>query len=787
MYCCRFIFIAAAVFCSVLAGCTREIIETVPEELGQQLRISIGRDFTTKSSVTNSGASQHIEHMYLYVFDGVTPESRCFYAADMGWKPVEGTGIKDFTYRIKGAGLDTYGNTVLTFLVVAVDNHPETYNFPFDDVSCADVQTAVGRTMQDVKASLASTAAGVDGSTGTLADKAYAMAHTELFSGVTSAPASSQTVSVTVERCVAGILCYLTDIPYNVVSGEDSKIESIALRLNTSMQLNSAVSLPVDDTSVPEGSGPIDGSQGVVIASADLSAYKEHQSDEGEEKELLYIPPVNDGTVVTLENSVLFGAYMIPVSVAGEDEGAPDDATLKIVLRGGLMPDGINYYERSYNVRNTADANDGTGTDHGVPVDGRDYKYSIQANRMYAIGSKPRSGDTDGDKPMSLSGNLLEIDVQDWVDVPDSTPEDGGNDADVQFPAFSLTAAFQTDITPEDIFDCIGDTITVRILPAAGGEEWTLGFDAVDGSLPEWISYQIGDAEGTNYGEWTGAPQSYTRTEGTDEVVSLRILLNDHVVRNYIMGDNSLSMEQKIEALQNDYRTAVLTLTTASDAASRKTLTINQYNAITAPVYDDEGEYKAFARYDLLNPAYDDVSYGYDGYSFTGWGFGTTYYDYIFGHWDGNNNDGEKNCTDAYEYAHEGISGNLDNYMGSALYRGRKEWTVFEDGKDTNPERYWFTPTTDELRGFFENVVGPVRSYYGSTMSGQRIPVVNIMFDKVNIDNGEHKCYYWSSSTYIGLPRRESYGSWIDGSGVHTDHLDRDGVRAFIRQARRFE
>ena len=72
-------------------------------------------------------------------------------------------------------------------------------------------------------------------------------------------------------------------------------------------------------------------------------------------------------------------------------------------------------------------------------------------------------------------------------------------------------------------------------------------------------------------------------------------------------------------------------------------------------------------------------------------------------------------------------------------------------------------------------------------MSGQRIPVVNVMFDKVNIDNGEHKCYYWSSSTYIGLPRRESYGSWIDGSGVHTDHLDRDGVRAFIRQARRFE
>ena len=133
-----------------LLSCTREIVEVTPpqESEGQSLHVSIGSDFTTKSALTNTGASQHIEHMYAYLFREDTPGDgnfNCFYAVDMDWTPVEGTGISDFSYRIsRDAGLQAMGDRLIKVLVVAVDNHPETYNisdadsrtgFSFDAVS----------------------------------------------------------------------------------------------------------------------------------------------------------------------------------------------------------------------------------------------------------------------------------------------------------------------------------------------------------------------------------------------------------------------------------------------------------------------------------------------------------------------------------------------------------------------------------------------------------------------------------------------------------------------------
>lgn len=790
----RFLIIVFSVLSATFAGCTRDIVAPVQEEDGQRLNISVGNDFLTKSSVTSSGASQHIEQMFLFIFDGVTPDSRCFHAVDMGWVPVDGTGIPDFVYTLRNVGLDRYGKNDVTYLVVGVDNHPETYDIRFggETVSLNDVEAAEGMSMTDVRAVLSEAAAGVDGTTGTLESKAWAMAHTELFSGVAVAKASDQTVNMTVERCVAGVLCYLTDIPYNVVSGEDSKIESIELVLNEKRTLNSSVSIPVDEDSSPEGADPISGSGGVVIASADLSPYTERQSDQGEKKDLLYIPATDDGTVKTLENSVLFGAYMVPIDVLDTGEGSTADATLQIVLRGALMPDGINHYERTYYVRNTAEHNDGTGTSHGVPVDGRDYNYSIQANRMYAIGSKPETGDTDGDKPQSLSGNILQLDVQEWIDVPDSTPEDGGNDADVQFPSYSLSATFQTDITPEDIFDCIGDTITVRILPAAGGEEWTLGIEPVGTVIPDWLSFRIGEtADGATgneevvYGSWINDP-TYIRTEGTKEVVWLQILINDHAVQNYIMGDNSLTMDEKVEALRNDYRTAVLYLTTAGNGADRETLTINQYNAITAPVwrqwddYDEPGVvYRAFARDDLLKPAYDPLEYSENGYSYTGWGFYQRSPDYIFGIVHASDDNGEENCNNAYDYAHTGPSGNVDYYEGSAMFRGRLPWITKEHGSDVNNpnNRFWYTPARYELWGFFETVVQPLRNHFGVTVNGNIIDVVNVKYN----------LYYWTSTDYRGLREYQSFADKITSDGADESAMSRKNTSAYIRQARHFE
>ena len=58
----RLIFGILAAVTLPLLSCTREIVEVTPpqESEGQSLHISIGSDFTTKSALTNTGASQHI-------------------------------------------------------------------------------------------------------------------------------------------------------------------------------------------------------------------------------------------------------------------------------------------------------------------------------------------------------------------------------------------------------------------------------------------------------------------------------------------------------------------------------------------------------------------------------------------------------------------------------------------------------------------------------------------------------------------------------------------------------
>ena len=127
----RLIFGILAAVTLPLLSCTREIVEVTPpqESEGQSLHVSIGSDFTTKSALTNTGASQHIEHMYAYLFREDTPGDgnfKCFYAVDMDWTPVEGTGISDFSYRIsRDAGLQAMGDRLIKVLVVAVDNHME--------------------------------------------------------------------------------------------------------------------------------------------------------------------------------------------------------------------------------------------------------------------------------------------------------------------------------------------------------------------------------------------------------------------------------------------------------------------------------------------------------------------------------------------------------------------------------------------------------------------------------------------------------------------------------------
>ena len=770
----RLIFGILAAVTLPLLSCTREIVEVTPpqESEGQSLHVSIGSDFTTKSALTNTGASQHIEHMYAYLFREETPGDgnfKCFYAVDMDWTPVEGTGISDFSYRIsRDAGLQAMGDRLIKVLVVAVDNNRGNYRFPVsadgqkvDTGSHVSMQELEGMPFDDVKAVLAADVAGVNGTTGTPeANKAWAMAHTELFSGSTEAvPANTPVIEVTIDRCVAGVLCYLTDIPYLVKSGEeDSKIQSIELRLNSRLDLNTSMTLGQKTTGsafLYEGeSKPVDG---VVIASVDVSMYSERQSDSGQQGGMLYIPATDDGTVKTLENSILFGAYMVPIDVSSDVDDKADNSTLSIYLKGG---ENSKWESDPYRIRNAS----GTPTQPG----NRSFIYSLLANSMYAIGTKPTSGDTEGDRPASLAGDELLLNVVDWVD--DINP-------DVQFPSYSLGASFVSNISPDYIYDCIGGiTLTAAVLPSASKNGWSITpVNTGDGT--DWIRFRVVEADGTP-GEWRQT--TYNRpVESSDEAVQIEIMFEDYVKENYIMGRTDLSIAERIEDLESDYRTCQLMLKTDGES-SVDYLTINQYNAITAPVIkhkligsDEYLGYVGFARNDLLLPEWDDKAYEEKGYSYTGWGFS---FNDPWGYMgrDDSEDDGEFNCSTAFAFwKNKDDTERLNNYYHSALYRGYREWTDFNS--DDYANRIWFTPSRSELKGFFNDVVSPLASFY-TDLSDGIIPVINMKYNK----------YYWSSSAHSTDWARASWTFKIPGNS-DGEYGDRDGMSAFIRQARNFQ
>ena len=253
-----------------------------------------------------------------------------------------------------------------------------------------DSQNMLGKALADVKLALAQQAAGNP----TGEDAAYRMANTEVFSGYQAFKAADQTIPVTLKRCVAGVLCYLTDLPYYVAGHEDTDvIESVELQLGGGCQLNTELKdfygepqgvkdVPADAKRMGYGSYPL--KDGKVIASVNLSEYiygkgvtSGELAPQKENPTLLYIPEQENGVVVTKPNTLLFGAYLIPVQATATD--ANTDATLKLVVKEKTGQD-----VREYPIKNGQTAAD------------KKYAYSLDAelylqHRQQTGGSRYRA------------------------------------------------------------------------------------------------------------------------------------------------------------------------------------------------------------------------------------------------------------------------------------------------------------------------------------------------------------------------------------------------------------
>lgn len=184
----------------------------------------------------------------------------------------------------------------------------------------------------------------------------------EVFSGVSedvtvSATSTSFNVGVELHRVVAGILGYFKNVPYQIEKdGQMVQVKHVlvnVIKKGTSAKLADRTASGVDDNKY-------------TIIDIDMGSY----SKDGDNN--WYKVDAQSGAVATVANSVLQGAYSLPIAAV------TDNNTLEVVLTG----------EDKSTVLKTFKVKD---------VDS--YDFAINANHFYSLGQKKTNDDTNGGDP----------------------------------------------------------------------------------------------------------------------------------------------------------------------------------------------------------------------------------------------------------------------------------------------------------------------------------------------------------------------------------------------------
>ena len=221
----------------------------------------------------------------------------------------------------------------------------------------------------------------------------------EVFSGVSDAVTVSETsksfnVGVELHRVVADILGYFKNVPYQIENGGNMvRVKHVLVNV-----IKKGTSAKLEDRSA---SGVKDGKY--TIIDIDMSSY----SKDGDNN--WYSVPAKSGEVATVANSVLKGAYSLPIAAVKSSN------TLEVVLTGD---------------------DKGTALKTFKVKDVDSYDFAINANHFYSLGQKMTNGGTNGgtpdpgtddddDDPIDLSKDqIITITVNaEWTDIHDLTIE----------------------------------------------------------------------------------------------------------------------------------------------------------------------------------------------------------------------------------------------------------------------------------------------------------------------------------------------------------------------------
>lgn len=644
-------------------GCSDDSLSDDPTdqpERGIVIRLSTG-DLETRTDLTSQANLQHVTEVYAVLYEETGDAATFVSVEKLDWNPSEdGNGFQKEEFTLPKTATESLLAGDYTILCVGLDdNSGDTYGLSDGTMNW--------KTLAEAKATLAAGKTAND------------IAHSELFAGWAEfdfEPDNINIVEVEMKRRVAGVLCYLKDIPYKLNNGNNT-YRITEIHLNLMNKQNNQISLlrkeATKDNLLPDDFGEYNESApatGQLIFSFDLMNY---ESDAGKE---LYV--IDNTGKSQLDNTLLKGAFILPI------QGEAGKNTLELELLGYEYDD----------TNTTTHIKDQSSLTKVVtfPVEwesassdaGEDSKsYSIRPNYIYHIGDKPDSDDTTGDYPMSLAGTKITVKPEPWTEM----------DVDVDFPSVPVNATMELECNGKNYLggddvnlECYGSYMygdgsdfILKISPSILKTTWKLIIEDDDDAL--FIDV---DNDGVYEHGITYTADEVAKEKGKE----FSLFLNDYV---------------KIEG--KDSRKISIVLTTydqeGNNAVASQSITINQKKAFIIYMGDGYG-YRAFANSNIGN---------------LGWGYFTSAYGTIYHLSTARDYDGYYNYQSILKRAENGVNIYDEIWLGSAVqetFKGRKK---IEGSSVIDLKNGWYLPAIDELVPFLKQYGGYVDSgiYWSSS------------------------------------------------------------------------
>ena len=688
-------------------------IDGLPER-GIVIRLSTG-ELDTRTQLTSTGDYHHVEEVWavLYKWNGTRdasdPDNLENYdfvsATNLKWDPYDASAYSrpskgdDQTDEEYDAELDEYLENMQTNYGGEYGNGkvqgrefvlPEsgamtagTYRvlcIGFDEASktCYGLQNGSSLTLS-----------------GTLAE-AYAKLSNKEFGGELFAgwqefdfePDNINIVEVELKRRVAGVLCYVTDIPREIAG--KGQVKGIRLVLNT--QANDKVHLcrkekPNEDFGTYTGTP----ASKTVLDWFDLSDFVDNDptSTGGSEtfNDVSFGQSFSDGTTLD-EGRLVLSAYLLPVeapasgyTLSVELLGGDDDIT-----EGDLVDLNTTKVLTTFNATRNLAEEEGLTDEEKEELGRQESCYNILPNYIYHIGNRNGS---DIDEPMSLLGQKITVVPQRWteMEIPVEFPgvpifctmELWGNDGIYTTQRYIFDCIGIDDVTPEGIFaggnsyypQLKPERLWLRVHPCVLKSKWKLTiYDLEDPSKSTMLYLNLGAQIYDNEFEATSE-------KDRSEMKQFPVVMTDNLSK---------------------FRTSVIQLDTYDLEGTliySDTIHVHQYEAIQV----DE---VAFSRFDLgTQRDYGTGQIVRDDYKYA-WGYSSSTLS-----WE----------VDSGFANYKRAKGNADSYPnvwgaifygGSAVYISAvQRFTMNGNTKEYREEdeipKVWFLPAFNEMDSFMES------------------------------------------------------------------------------------